>query len=541
MEDKMIKHTLYAPQLGEGLTTVKVIALYKNVGEFISKDEALYGVETDKATVDIESPYAGEVSSWLVEPGTVIAVGNPVAEISVVTQKVVGEGEKESQLSSRATVDYKENPTDIMPRHTVEGVFIPPRVRAYCKQQGIPAEEVVKIPAMGEGLDFESVNCYLKNTRKTEENKKEETLYKSETLSEQQRWLNAQFKRSHGQVIPATLVSRFDLAHFKRVNERLLREVNLSGKNVSQYISEFQFLSYWVSQVLRDFPHLRSRLDINENRQIYPNVNLGIAVQTKEGELVTAAIEKADDYEFPSFISLMNEKIQQATEGDDQASESLSVILSYTGGRSVLFGTPSLVSPSAATLFFAIPDDERGKPNGCAYLSLTFDHRLINGIEAAAFLDAIADNFRRDQHKVLIEEVNVNVKNDDSEALLEPKNFTDLVINKLADLLAIPATQVDKYESLGMLGLDSIKALSLKDYLEQLLKTTLPATLLWHCPNVASLVEHCLSKKEATEPEATEPETKGIQSADPIDMELLISELEALSDAERHQLLDDII
>jgi len=217
-------------------------------------------------------------------------------------------------------------------------------------------------------------------------------------------------------------------------------------------------------------------------------------VQTENGELVTAAIKRSDTFEFATFMDEIKSKTHEALAGRDRAADDLSLILSYTAGRTILFGTPLLVAPAVATLFFGIPDQERRKPDGQAYLSLTFDHRLINGVEATAFLDAIANQFAQTE------------LDDDKQATRQAERGGDklrtresleaALIDKLVELLSITADEIDEQESLGLLGLDSIKAITLKNYLEQLFSMALPATLLWHCPNVKSLLDYCASAQK---------------------------------------------
>ena len=85
------------PQLGEGLQEVLVQKLLKKPGELVERDEPIYIMETDKADVEVESPYAGTLKEWLVEEGKVLAVGTLIARIeSTSSMAVVNPSESQS-------------------------------------------------------------------------------------------------------------------------------------------------------------------------------------------------------------------------------------------------------------------------------------------------------------------------------------------------------------------------------------------------------------------------------------------------------------
>src|SRR5690606_5243238 len=77
----MLMQHLKIAQLGEGLSDVRIVTLYKKEGEEVAKDEVLLEVETDKAVMEIESPYSGRLAKWLAVPGEIVPVGEAVALI----------------------------------------------------------------------------------------------------------------------------------------------------------------------------------------------------------------------------------------------------------------------------------------------------------------------------------------------------------------------------------------------------------------------------------------------------------------------------
>ncbi len=69
------------PQMGEGLQEVVIIGFHKKPGDTVKRDEILYSMETDKAAMDVESPYDGVVKEWLTTEGAVLPINTPVARI----------------------------------------------------------------------------------------------------------------------------------------------------------------------------------------------------------------------------------------------------------------------------------------------------------------------------------------------------------------------------------------------------------------------------------------------------------------------------
>jgi pyruvate/2-oxoglutarate dehydrogenase complex dihydrolipoamide acyltransferase (E2) component len=71
------------PQLGEGLQEVRVIRFLKQAGDRVARDEHIYEMETDKANVEVESPYEGVIVEWLAKEGDILPIGAPIARMEV--------------------------------------------------------------------------------------------------------------------------------------------------------------------------------------------------------------------------------------------------------------------------------------------------------------------------------------------------------------------------------------------------------------------------------------------------------------------------
>ena len=74
--------TVYVPQIGEGLQEARIVAFLKKPGEAVNRDDAIYQMETDKAVMDVESPYSGTLLRWLAKVDDVLAIGAPVCVLA---------------------------------------------------------------------------------------------------------------------------------------------------------------------------------------------------------------------------------------------------------------------------------------------------------------------------------------------------------------------------------------------------------------------------------------------------------------------------
>ncbi|WP_375327253.1 2-oxo acid dehydrogenase subunit E2 [Candidatus Tisiphia endosymbiont of Nemotelus uliginosus] len=396
---------------------------------------------------------------------------------------------------------------------------IPPRVRAYCKQHNIDEDIMVNIPVSNTILTIEDVEKFLaqqsssrpsdillsddfaarRDGAKPIDNRralsndackiisKEYMRYKEMCFSAQQQALNLHFKRSADLVIPATLVSVINIENIKSyLYSMLSHEITAYS-----FISEFQLFAYLITGILMEHPKFRSRIIDNKKFYEYENLNLGIAVQTKKHELVTAVIPDANQLSIDEFITTMRHKIDLARNGNDQAASIIPhVIISYMGSGSVIFGSPVLVSPTIATLFLGGPIDKARQ--GISYLSLTFDHRLINGMDAQNFLQSVNQKLEKISLQSSCPQ-NINyfsTPNTTTDNHNVVNNFKSWFIETISLLLNVKTNEIDLNESLGMQGLDSIKAVELASNLSTYFKVDIPPTIVWHYPNFNSLVQH---------------------------------------------------
>src|SRR5437879_4260963 len=117
------------PQMGEGLTEVRLLELLKSPGDIVSRDEIIYTMETDKATLEVESPESGRLTEWLAAEGDVLPIGASVARIDQAAE--------DASTQSVPVPAVTAAPARPLSSERV----IPPRTRAYARELGITEEQ----------------------------------------------------------------------------------------------------------------------------------------------------------------------------------------------------------------------------------------------------------------------------------------------------------------------------------------------------------------------------------------------------------------
>lgn len=349
------------PQMGEGLQEVLLVEFLKKPGDRVTRDEPFYSMETDKATLEVECPHEGTLVEWLAAEGDTLEIGAPVCRIEMGDPAPPG----------------SHTPTEGGTKEVLR--TIPPRTRAYAKEKGLGDEALMALAAKNPKLMPADIDAYLNTSPLPGVG---EVTFVERTLSPQDKILLQRLKRSAEQVIPAT-AKRYlawdPVRAFAAQQKQALPDLAPSA---------FNAVAWAISQAVAEHPRFRSTLLREEAIREYAHLNLGIAVARENGELVVAVVPDADTLDFESFVRVSKERIATARTGKDQADEATQLLVSYMGPFEIIDATPVLVAPAAAILFIGSAFPLEGKQ--VVTLALTFDHRLLHGVEAAEFLRTIA-------------------------------------------------------------------------------------------------------------------------------------------------------
>jgi pyruvate dehydrogenase E2 component (dihydrolipoamide acetyltransferase) len=275
------------------------------------------------------------------------------------------------------------------------GANIPPKTRKYLKEKGL-LDVAHKIPASGKKLMPEDVDAWLAKggAQAGSAAGPSETVaaatsdqYALVPLPQSQIVLNYRLVRGTQNCVPVTVFNEIDWSRLDKA-----REVNKPQGGPTPFV-----MACWcVVQALKSHSRFRSSLT-SDGRQfkVFHRVNLGIAVALPGDEMVTAVVRDADQMSREQFFQAVAKQIEIARDGRDQADESTTMTVSNIGKAGMRAGIPAIVTPAVATLAFgetypaAVPDGNSFRFRASVLATLSFDHRIANGVGAANFMNDI--------------------------------------------------------------------------------------------------------------------------------------------------------
>ncbi len=339
------------PDLGEGLTEGEVARWLVAEGQEIAEDDPLVEIQTDKATVEIPSPYAGTVLKILVAEGELAPVG---AELVVIG--AAGESFDAVVAAPEADGAARVTPTAA----PVERLQATPVVRRIAQELGV---DLVAVTGTGPG------------GRVTEDDVRAGGgggEGRREPLRGVRRVIAEHMARAHREVPPVTWVEECDFEDI--AFDRLLPIVVKA-----------------CAEALVEFPELNARLD-GDAIVLLDRYDIGVAVQTEEG-LVVPVVRGANEKTIDSLASEIAELAERARAGSLGADHlrNSTFTVSSAGKLAGLFQTPIVNYPEVAILSIgrvaprAVVRDGEVVVRRTGALALTFDHRVVDGARAAAF------------------------------------------------------------------------------------------------------------------------------------------------------------
>lgn len=379
------------PQIGEGLQEARLVAVLKQPGDYVKRDEPIYQMETDKAVMDVESPYEGTLLEWCAPVNTVLPIGGEIAKMKSAdpsqTQMAAGHGPAPAAAPSA--------PTSAEPAtSTTRRGDVPPRTRAYAKERGITEAVLATIPAAKSRLMPEDIDAFLAAgsvpaPATSAATPRSAFPHQERALSQKQRLLSSRLVRGNQLVVPGTItvVARWNpIESLRNAYKQSSGDFKPSG---------FTIFAYCCVQALKDHPLFRSTLVGDSSVRTYDRVYLGIAVALPGDELAIAVVQDADLLDWPTFATATREAIDRARAGQDQAHEAVTLSLTNMQAFGLRDAVPVVVPPAIATLYLGEvyrgldPMAEEPSLIQLANLALTFDHRLINGVGGAEFLNDV--------------------------------------------------------------------------------------------------------------------------------------------------------
>ncbi len=360
------------------------MAVLKQPGDAVKRDEPIYQMETDKAVMDVESPYEGTLVEWLAAVDTILPIGGEVARMEVAAGV-----EEMSVHGTAATASAPASATVAEADGGGRSRGIPPRTRAYAREKGVSDDVLGTVPAAGAKLMPDDVDAYLAGRAAQAPAAIANDKYTEEEMGPKQRLLSSRLVRGTQLVVPGTISV---VANWGPI-ERLRTRMKAGGSEFQP--SAFTLFAYAVARAMPAHPKFRSTLIGDSTVRTYKHASLGIAVALPGDLLVVAVVDEADTLDWKAFAATCRERISHARAGHDQAHEGVTLSLTNMQAHGLRDAVPVVVPPSVGTLFLGEsfnaldPSTDSVKMQRVVNLGLTFDHRLINGVGAAEFLNDV--------------------------------------------------------------------------------------------------------------------------------------------------------
>lgn len=400
------------PDIGEGLTEGEVVRWRVKEGDEIKEGQPLVEVETDKALAEIPSPKTGVILKLLAKEKEIIKVGQVIVVFgekgeavmpSVIPPsrpKSVGVvGELEEAPEEPAVPEKKaaaEKPSLVSPH-----ALATPAVRALAKELGVDIETVKGSGPEARVMEKDVREAAAQRAKPPEPEKKPAKVKKFDfygyidhvPLRGVRRAIAKAMVRSKYTAPHVTAMDEADVTALWRIKEKEKKAAEKKGIK----LTILPFIIKAVVAGLKEHPYLNATLD-DENEEIILKkyFNIGVAVDTPEG-LMVPVVKSADD---KSILQLAEELVQLAEKARNRTIDLADMkggtftITNY-GAVGGMYGTPIINHPEVAILGVGkmkeapVVRDGKIETRKILFLSLSFDHRVVDGAEAARFLNMI--------------------------------------------------------------------------------------------------------------------------------------------------------
>lgn len=427
----------HLPELGENIESAEVVNVLVKAGDVIEKDQGLIEIETDKATIEVPSTVSGKVIEVLVKTGDKAKVGQTIIKIEtgeLQAEEKVQKSEIEQKSEEKKTVDEVkvteqqiltgERPSiqpmefDNQPPILKGAAPAAPSVRRIAREIGV---DINKVPGTGPGgrITMDDVKAYSKKLHESRVEGigigiKSEALPDFSKFGEVKKVEMTNIRKKTAEhlsyawaTIPhVTQFDKADITNLEKTRKELSKIVEKSGAK----LTVTGILVKVIVEALKKFPQFNSSIDMEKKEIIYKNYfNIGIAVDTEHG-LIVPVIKNADKKSLTEISVEMNALAEKARAKKISLDDLQGGCFTITnlGGIGGTYFTPIVNSPEVAILGVSRSSYEpvwNGygvfEPRLMLPLSLSYDHRIIDGADAIRFLRFVVESLEQPMKMLL--------------------------------------------------------------------------------------------------------------------------------------------
>jgi pyruvate dehydrogenase E2 component (dihydrolipoamide acetyltransferase) len=399
------------PDIGEGVAEGEILKWMAKEGDQIKEDQPLVEIMTDKVNVQIPAPRSGKVVQILAKEGEVAKVGQT---IMVIEEGNSGGASTPSVPTSPRTVqETAALPT--LASAPLQGALATPATRRLARELGVDisivrgsgpqgrvTDEDVKRAVSGPRVVPNTVAVRAPETTPAAAGPREELV----PLRGVRKTISERMLRSLQTTAQVTHVDEADMTELV-----LLREAfKASAERRGVHLTYMPFIIKALVPALKEFPYVNSSLDEKSGNIVLKRYyNIGIATDTEQGLVVPVVrdVDKKDIFELAGEIERLADKARQGQLTLDEVRGSTFTITNV-GAIGGLFATPIVNVPEVAILGLhkiakrPVIRDGKIEVRDTTYLSLSFDHRVVDGAYAARFTSRVIETIQ-DSKKLLSE------------------------------------------------------------------------------------------------------------------------------------------
>ena len=432
----MAQFEIIMPKMGESIEEATITKWFVKEGDKIEEDDVLLEIATDKVDSEIPSPVEGIVQKVMYQQDDVVAVGSVIAIINLDGDVDLSDDQDEESVIPVPEIEEASNQTLIeekesnVPNQTIvkSGLdrFYSPLVRKIASEEGVSQQELDSISGSGINgrVQKRDILSWIEKRGSISPSpgiQQKEVTQKSTTSDSSPETPKASVSLSSGdEIIKMDRMRKLIADHMVHSKEVSANVTNMIETDVSRIVNwrnqikdEFMkkegekitylpiFLEAAV-QAIKDFPMINSSVD-GENIIIKKDINLGIAVALPGYNLIVPVIKNADKYNLGGLTKELNRLATNARSSklkpDDIQGGTFTVTNFGSFGNTI--GTPIINQPQVAIMAVGAIEKKPAvveTPEGDViairhkmFLSLTYDHRIIDGALGGSYLKRVSD------------------------------------------------------------------------------------------------------------------------------------------------------
>ena len=409
--------------MGESISEATIISWLKNVGDFVEAEETILEVATDKVDSDVPAPVSGVITEIRFQKDDVVEVGTVLALIdSEGVQEARGQKKDVSENNgvTPSAVEVQQSKTDNQKLTTNPNAFISPLIISIAQKENLSIEELQTIPGSGTDgrLQKSDVFKYLKNRKYPIQSKPITDNRQPTTSSYPKPKIN--FVEGKDRIVEMDRMRKMIADHMvysKQTSPHVTSYIEVDVTNLVNWRNEnkdkFQekhnekltFTPVFVQAVAKavaDFPMINVSVD-EKNIIVHNDINIGMATALPSGNLIVPVVKNANEKDLVALAKDVN-SLAEASRNNKLKPEQIqgsTFTISNVGTFGSLMGTPIINQPEVAILALGIikkrPEvitTEKGDEiaiRSMMYLSLSFDHRVVDGFLGGSFLRKVGD------------------------------------------------------------------------------------------------------------------------------------------------------